>query len=82
MEVTVFCEVKTNGIGTAYLRVLLLSPFSVIPSIQHIHLHLHNSYRTYKEAKLGEIQETMLFQKSELDRKLLTLIFALQRQFH
>jgi hypothetical protein len=82
MDVTFFSEVQTSGIGRAYLRVLLLSHIGIILPIHHTLLHLHNSYRTYKEAKLGEVQETMLFQKSVLDRKLFPLIFALRRQFH
>ena len=82
MDVTVYSEVQTSGIGRAYLHVLLLSHIGIVPPIHHTHLHLYNSYRTYKEAKLGEVQETMLFQKSVLDRKLFPLIFALQRQFH
>lgn len=82
MDVTVCCEAKTIGIGTAYLRLLLLSHFSIIPPIHHTHLNLHNSYRTYKEAKNGDVQQTMLFQKSVLDRKLFPPLFALQRKFH
>jgi hypothetical protein len=36
----------------------------------------------YKEVKLGEVQETMLFRKSVFDRKLFSLFFLLQQQFH
>ena len=83
MDVTVLCEVKASGIGTAFLGVLLLSPVSIIPPIHHTHLHLHNNYEMYtKEAKLEQVQETTLLQKLVLDRKLFPLIFALQRHFH
>jgi hypothetical protein len=54
---TVFCEVKTSGIGTAYLRVVLLSPSSIIPPIHHTHLHLQHSYQMYKETKIGEVKK-------------------------
>ena len=82
MDVTVLCEVINSGTWTAFLRVLSLTPVSAIPPIHHTHLHLHKSYRLYKEAKLGEVQVITLFQKSVLDRKVITVLFALQQQLH
>jgi hypothetical protein len=60
MDVTVLCEVKNSGIGTAFLRLLLLSPVSIIPPISHT-ASTQKCYRMYKEAKPGEVQETTLF---------------------
>jgi hypothetical protein len=85
MDVTVFCEVKSSGIRTGFLRVLLLAPSQY--NSTNTPILICTNTLVLSAVQRGEAwgsprKDAFFFENRHLTEKLFSMFFVLQRQFH